>query len=668
MSRKTQAHRGSAVGQLFDTAVALHREGQLQRAEVLYRDVLRQQADHADALNMLGVIGCQTGNLQAGMGLIRRALAVQPRNPDYHNNLGMAALELRDHDAAVRAFEQAVKANPRFAEGWFNLANAELARAHPQAAEKAYRKALRVRPDYADALNNLANLLRQDGRAVEAAQLLRRLVRLQPRFAPAHLNLGLALAACGNFDEAVDSLRSAAALDAALAAEAWTHVGRCERRRGALDASAAAYREALAAGTPTAARWNALGAVQFAAGDIDEAARSFEQALAIDADSADALDNLGLVWAARGDRTRAASNFERALACQPAHGAAWRDLAALEHEPAAARALAERLEAALAALPDTAPARVPMGFALGRLADLLGDYEQAFAAFAAANAMRRANTPYDGAAQARFIDSLMQVFDDAFFASQTEPASDSERPLFIVGLPRSGTSLVEQILASHPQIHGAGELTFFPERVARLPAMLGSKRPFPQCVTSDCAALAPLAADYLALLEARGGNARRVTDKMPYNFLYLGLIAALFPRARVIHCRRDAMATCFSLFIHDLAGSHPYAYALEDLAGAYAGYERLMAHWRHCLPLAMLEIDYEALVDDPDAGARALVEFSGLPFDAACLDFHHNPRAVTTASQWQVRQPVYATAKSHWMRYSAQLEPLAAALAAARAH
>ncbi len=667
MARTTPPRGGSAVGQLFETAVALHREGQLQRAEVLYRDVLRQQPDHADALNMLGVIGCQTGNVQAGMGLIRRALAIEPRNPDYQNNLGMAALELRDGDTAVQAFEQAVAANPRFAEGWFNLGNAELARARPQAAEKAYRKALRARPDYADALNNLANLLRQDGRAAEAAQLLRKLVRLQPRFAPAQLNLGLALAAAGMLDEAVESLRRAAALDAGLAAEAWTHVGRCERRRGALEASAAAYREALAAGTPTAARWNALGAVQFAAGDIDGAAQSFEQALAHDAHSADALDNLGLVCAARGDRARAKANFERALASDPGHGSAWRDLAALEHTPEAARALADRLEAALAALPDAAPARVPMGFALGRLADLLGDYDRAFAAFAAANVTRRANTPYDGAAQARFIDSLMQVFDDAFFAGEKEPVSDSERPLFIVGMPRSGTSLVEQILASHPQIHGAGELTFFPEQVARLPALLGSKRPFPQCVTGQRAALAPLAADYLALLEARAAGARRVTDKMPYNFLYLGLIALLFPRARVIHCRRDAMATCFSLFTHDLAGSHPYAYALEDLAGAYAGYERLMAHWRRCLPLAVLDIDYEALVDDLDAGARALVAFAGLPFDATCLDFHRNPRAVTTASQWQVRQPIYTTAKSRWTHYRSHLEPLAAALAAARA-
>ena len=423
----------------------------------------------------------------------------------------------------------------------------------------------------------------------------------------------------------------------------------------------------LAAGVPTAARWNALGAVQFAAGEIDAAAQSFEQALAIDADSADALDNLGLIWAARGDRSRAESNFERALACNPAHGPAWRDLAALEHGPDAARALASRLEAMLATLPDTAPARVPMGFALGRLADLMGDYERAFTAFAAANATRRANTPYDSAAQARFIDSLMKVFDARFFAAEQSAGSDSERPLFIVGMPRSGTSLIEQILASHRHIHGAGELTFFPEQVTRLPALLGSSRPFPQCLTGDRAALSALATDYLALLEARGNEARRVIDKMPYNFLYLGLIAVLFPRARVIHCRRDAMATCFSLFTHDLAGSHPYAYALEDLAGAYAGYERLMAHWRHCLPLTMLEIDYEALVDDLGAGARTLVEFTGLPFDAACLDFHRNPRAVTTASQWQVRQPVYATAKTRWTRYRGQLEPLAAALAAARA-
>ncbi|MEQ8663576.1 MAG: sulfotransferase, partial [Gammaproteobacteria bacterium] len=483
---------------------------------------------------------------------------------------------------------------------------------------------------------------------------------------PGWLNLGLALAADGALDAAIDALGKAASLDPAVAGEAWTELARCERRRGALAAAEAAYRAALAAAPPTAARWNALGAVQFAAGRLDDAGASFAAALALDAHSADAHDNLGQVAAARGDRAAAEAHFEQALACAPAHGAAWRSLAALEQAPAASAALATRLEAALATVPQAAPARAPMLYALGHLADRLGDYDRAYAAFTQANAARRATTRHDPDAQARFIDALIEVFDAGYFAARTAAGSASEQPVFIVGMPRSGTSLVEQVLASHPQVHGAGELTFFPELVQRLPALLGSRQPFPRGLAGADATLAASAEEYLALLGRQGGGAARVTDKMPYNFLYLGLIATLFPHARVIHCRREPMATCFSIFTHDLAGSHPYAYDLEELARAWAGYGRLMAHWQTCLPLALLEVDYEALVDDLASGARALTGFLGLAFDPACLDFHRSGRAVTTASQWQVRRPVYTEAKAHWRHYARHLEPLEAALAAAR--
>ena len=177
--------------------------------------------------------------------------------------------------------------------------------------------------------------------------------------------------------------------------------------------------------------------------------------------------------------------------------------------------------------------------------------------------------------------------------------------------------------------------------------------------------LGALAPHYLALLASRAGEATRVSDKMPYNFLYLGVIGALFPRARVIHCRRDPMATCHSIFTRDLAGSHPYSYDLDGLAAAYVGYRRLMGHWREVLPLSMLDLDYEALLDDQEGETRRLVDFLGLPWEPACLHFHESRRAVTTASQWQVRRPLYSAARDHWRYYQAQLAPLESALRAA---
>lgn len=650
----------AALVQLFDTAVRLHEEGQLQRAEYLYRDVLRQAPGHAAALNMLGVIGCQTGNLSAGAALIRRALEAEPDNPGFNNNLGMAQLQMGDAQTAIAQFERAVRAQPRFAEAQFNLANAYLAVGNADAAEKHYRKALRVRPDFADALNNLGNLLRQRARAREALPLLRRLVAERPEDAQAQCNLALALQADGALDEASAVYRHALALDARLGA-GWEALAGCERLRGALAEAEAAYEQAIAVGPLRAELLEALGLVQFARSRVAAARASFEQACVLAPDSASAHEHLGMAWAAFGDRARASAAFERAVQIDPCQVGAWRGLAEMT-QSTAAQPLAARIGVQRKVCAQGGRDVAALDFALGKLHDELGDYPAAFAAYARANAARRSAVVFDRDAQLAFIDALVEVFDSTYFQTLPTPAEVSEKPVLIVGMPRSGTTLIEQILASHNDVHGAGELTFFPERMPALPRFLGSRKPFPYCVPGNLAHIGHFAQDYLDLLTAHGGSARRVTDKMPYNFLYLGVIAALLPRARVIHCRRHAMATCWSIFAHDLAGNHPYSYALEELAAAYVGYERLIAHWAAVLPLAVHEVDYEALIDAPESSARGLVDFLGLPWDDACLAFHRNTRAVTTASQWQIRQPIDRTARDHWRHYESYLSPLRSAL------
>lgn len=650
---------------LFRTALGFHEGGELQRAEHLYREVLRQDPRHATALNMLGVIGCQTGNLGAGADLIRRALALEPDNPDFNNNLGMAMLESGETQEAVPAFERAVRAKPRFAEAHFNLANALLAGGDADGAERHLRRALRARPDYADALNNLGNLLRQRGRAAEAVKVLGKAVRRAPDFAPGHYNHALALQANREFAAAVQAYRRALELDADNA-RVWEALGHCCRQHGALEDAAAAYARALDLEPDSPALLNALGIVRFAQTRVADARECFERAVAAAPEDAVALTHLGMAHAAAGDRSAAEALFERAIAAQPAYGDPYRHLAELELPAERRRELVAQIEALLEREPpggDPEP-RTDLRFALGKLRDDLGDYPAAFEAFAAANAEKHARVRFDADAQERFVDRLVGVFDEAFFAAHAGLGDDSELPVLIVGLPRSGTTLVEQILAAHPAAHGAGELTFFPEHVPALAATLGARRPFPDCVQGRMDEVAALAPRYLALLRERGGEAARVADKMPYNFLYLGVIATLFPRARIVHCRRDAMATCFSIFTRNLAGSHPYAYALEDLAAAYAGYRRLMAHWRGVLGAQLLDFDYEALLDDQAGQTRRLLAFVGLDWDPRCLDFHRAARTVTTASQWQVRRPLDARGRSHWQHYAGALEPLRAALAA----
>jgi tetratricopeptide (TPR) repeat protein len=650
----------AAVEQLFQTAIKFHEEGALQRAEHLYREVLRQAPRHAQALNMLGVLGCQTGNARAGAGLLQQALKIDPAHPDYSNNLGLALAQLEDNPAAAAAFEQAIASKPRFPEAHFNLANLMRTSGEFKRAEKHYRKALKARPDYADALNNLGNLLRQRGDTEEAAQLFHRVVRLLPDFAPGHFNLGLALQANARYAEAIRALRRSLELDAKQV-QVWEALGHCYRQHGALADAEQAFEEALACGVHTPLLLNALGLTRYAQNKIDDAAVSFRAALTLDEHLPLTHNHLGMAASAAGERDLAASFFERALELDPAFGDAYRNLVELSLGKDMPADLPTRITAALANTPDES-ARIEMEFALGRLHDRSGNFADAFAAFARGNKAKHAHARFDADAQSRFIDSLMAVFTSDYLATLPTTGSNSQVPVFILGMPRSGTTLVEQIVASHPQVHGSGELTFFPQHVPNLGRRLVSKKPFPFCVPGHEAAIVALAQDYLDLLESVNSQATRVTDKMPYNFLYLGLIAMLFPSARVIHCRRTAMATCFSIYCRDLAGNHPYSYDLEDLAAAYLGYARLMAHWREHLPLQMLEIDYESLTTDVAAGARELVDFLGLPWHPACLDFHRNLRAVVTASQWQVREPIYTTSVDHWRNYAPYLVPLERAL------
>lgn len=647
--------------QLFDNAQRLHAAGDLRQAEHLYREILRRDPAHAAAVGALGVIACQTGNLEAGVKLLREALAHAPGDADLNNNLGMALMSMGDAAAARPLFEQALAVRPRFPEAHFNGGNACLAEGQHAAAEKHYRAALRLRADYVDAANNLGNLLFDLGRMDEAAQCMHKVAQLAPRFAPGRLGLARALAGAGKTEQAVTACQQALELDDTQL-PGWELLAMCLRRLGDLEGGALALARAVNLAPQSAPLRDQLGLMQFSLGQVEEAAASFEAAATIAPEQPHYANHVGMAASARGERERARQAFERALAVAPDHGEALRNLAEMAADATQAMALERRIADALARVSDSI-ARSQLLFAQGRLRDLRGDYAGAFASFTAANVLRREQVPFDRAGQRQFIDAVIETFSEDFMHRASLHANPSERPVFILGMPRAGTSLVEQIVASHSQVHGAGELVFFPAQVPALVRREGGGAGYPRGLGRRLSELGQLAPRYLALLQQRDGQASRVTDKMPYNFLYLGVIAALFPYARVIHCRRDPLATCHSIFTRDLAGSHPYSYDLESLAEAYLGYRRLMAHWRRRLSIAMLDLDYEQLLDDQEGQSRRLVEFLGLPWEDACLRFHESRRVVATASQWQVRQPLYGGARDHWRHYQQALAPLAAALA-----
>lgn len=256
-------------------------------------------------------------------------------------------------------------------------------------------------------------------------------------------------------------------------------------------------------------------------------------------------------------------------------------------------------------------------------------------------------------------------FDQQYFERTKDWGNPSDAPVFILGMPRSGTSLVEQILASHSHVHGAGEREEMLRLADRLPELLNDSRTYPGCIDGlSISSSAEIADAFLKALKRLNPHAARITDKMPGNFHHVGLIATLFPNAKIIHCRRDPRDTCLSIFFGDFVGSHAYSYDLTNLGRYYRQYERLMAHWHKVLPGRILDVSYEDLVEQQEDWSRRMVKFCDLDWERGCLEFHKTSRNVQTRSNAQVRQPIYRSSIARWRPFETHLEPLVAALSA----
>jgi tetratricopeptide (TPR) repeat protein len=307
--------------------------------------------------------------------------------------------------------------------------------------------------------------------------------------------------------------------------------------------------------------------------------------------------------------------------------------------------------------------RVAAHFALGKAYLDIKDPERAFHHLEAGNRQKRASFDYDSEQTCRWMEHIRAVFTSERYARLAGSGEPSTLPIFVIGMPRSGTTLIEQILSSHPQVTGAGELS-------TLRLALDEIGNFPDCVLAldsggggAQARLRQCGEAYLAHVAPLAGGRPHVIDKMPGNFLYAGAIPLILPGARIIHVRRDPADTCLSCYTKLFAGQQPFAYDQTELGAFYRQYERLMAHWRELLPGdAFIETEYEAVVDDLEGQARRLIGFLGLPWNDACLHFHHNRRVVRTASVSQVRQPIYRTSKGRWHAYARYLGPLLDAL------
>jgi tetratricopeptide (TPR) repeat protein len=518
-------------------------------------------------------------------------------------------------------------------------------------AYAAYREVLQQFPDHSRALHYLGLIAQQTGHPHEAVRLLQRSITVEPSDPRTHNHLGQVWVGLKDKDAALACFEEAVELDPRHA-DSLNNLANAVRVRDPQRAIEL-YRRALEINPASVDATYNLANLLDEERDADAALALYQRALAIDPNHVRAHRNLAILLEQRGQFDEAIGHYEKVLAIRPRHASALANLIAIRsYEPS--EQMVRDAEALLAA--DTAEEeRIKLHSGLGKHYDRECRHGEAFEHFLSAKRLvGQRGAGFNARRIAEQFDRTMAMFSREWFAHARAGGSDSRQPIFIVGMPRSGTTLTEQILASHPHVSGAGEL---PD----LPRILKGLRPgYPANVAGfDGNRLVALANEYLSGLRAQApSQVLRVTDKLPSNFVHLGMIATLFPGAHVVHCRRDPMDTGLSCLIELFDMEGDYTTRLEDFGEYFLQYERLMAHWREVLPIRMHEQRYEDLVADPEAHARALVEYCGLEWDPACLDFQRLERTVRTPSRWQVRQPIYMRSVGRWRNYATQMEPL----------
>ncbi len=493
-----------------------------------------------------------------------------------------------------------------------------------------------------------------------AVDCFRRVIALRPQNAAYHNALGFSLQALGDFDAALVSYREALRLRPDFA-DAHSNVSSLMLATENF-ASAAHHAQAALRHEPGHAEaWTNAGTALAHQGQPQQAEACFRSALERKPGLLEARRNLANALAEQGKFAEAQREFEQVVRHAPHDTKSWHGLAVTKRYTAADAKSIGRFEAALTG--ETEPRRrADLHFALGKILDDCQRYNEAFEHFRAANELIR--PVFDRRAETQYVGEIIEAFTPELFRRFSAGASHSEQPVFIVGLPRSGTTLIEQVIAAHPQAHGAGEARELHELADRLPMLLNSSRAYPACISQfDLHVLRDWAESYCERLSGLKPETLRFTVKTPSDVFHLGLAAIVFPHARVIHCQRNPLDTCLSCYCQNFTSPLAYASDLTDLGFYYRLFERLMAHWRRVLPVRMLDVRYEDLVERQADTTRAIISFCGLPWDDRCLKFHEVPRAVQTASAWQVRQPLYATSIGRWRNYERHLGPLRQALA-----
>lgn len=609
-------------------AVLAYQVGELVDAESRCRRVLAESPHLAPAVLLLGMIASRTGRQQLAIDSFYEVIALQPKSIPARTELAIV-----------------LRAAGRLAE-----------------ATKLSRQAVRLNPKDAGSRNNLGLSYLDEHRFDEAASEFLRAIAIKPDIAIFHYNLGLARQFAGRGLDAIAAFREAlrhpsCPVNAAL------KLGILAYRYGKLDEALVWLRKAIDAEPRSGEAHVRLGEALLDRGNIEKAKLHLLRALALDERIADAHQLLGVIEQQFGRFDTAISRYEQAIGLQPRFANAYFGIASAKKITPSDSALIEGMSDLVMDQGLTDQDRSTLHYGLGKAFEDLQKFDQAMRHFDEANAiafelLRQTGRVISRKIHVANIDRLIANFTSEFFVRNAGIGTDSELPILVVGMIRSGTTLIEQILSRHPEVGAGGELGYW-----------GGKGAYLHSVESGDFArrhASSLASDYVDLLRSNAPESPRITDKMPTNFFMLGLIHLVLPNAVIIHCRRNPVDTCLSIYTTRYRNFPDFAHNRENITFYYEEYVRLMAHWRRVLPPnRFLDVDYEELVSNPASMIRRLISFCGLEWHESCLSDLHRERAIATPSNWQARQPIYRTSVGRWRRYKDSLGAFSRLLPAA---
>lgn len=603
----------------LEKAKALHHQGDLQQADAIYQDIIKRFPANAEALHSAAILDYQTGKPDAALVKINKAIRRNPAQVEFLNSKGVVLQYLDRNKEALDILKQGLKLAPQ------NIS-------------------LRL---------NIGNTLRNLKQHAEAIDYYLEVVEHNPLHVGAYCNLGNVYDEIQEYDKAIASYKKALEIDADYNI-LYTLLAGTLSKAGKLHEAIGYCKKAIELRPGNAEAYNDLGNYYTELNQHKQALECYEQAHALKPDYTVALKNMGVAYQELGMRDKAISCYQQLDEADDGYAEAQHYLTMLDDNVIDVDNLQTLLR-----MEDEQKNIMHLHYALGKVFSARKEFKQAFEHYRLANSIKRQSITYDAGLNTTYIDGLISFFDSDFIQSTQIKGNTSELPVFIVGMPRSGTTLVEQIISNHSQVVGAGELTAFAEIEQTLQQDQVNIEVYPACLNNiDNTRLLGTAAKYLDVLEKLRTSESRVTDKLPGNFLRIGLIKLLFPSARIIHCKRNPVDTCVSIYTNYFADGYKYAYDLQELARYYVDYRRIMAHWLSLFADSILEVQYEQLVLEQEPVSRQMLDYLALQWEPACLDFHNNQRVVKTASNVQVRQPMYSHAISKWQHYRDDLQPM----------